>query len=439
MPIYRRQGHRGFMRKALTEGGVALVAVLAVALAVRVAAVGATHDYKPYGDAIDYDKHGAVLEFAHSYPYTGFAAPRTATAFRPPAYPYLLAGAYGLSASRWTVGRLAGAILGVLAIALLYLIAHAVWGRRTALWSAGFGAVFPPLVLLSTGLVAENLFLPVMLGAVACTFAARRSSHVLYWSLAAGAMCGLAALTRGNGLLLLVPVGLGLATVGRGRGARALLAPGAAVLATLLVLTPWTLRNADVFHRFLPLGTEAGFTVAGTYNQIAAKDDKYQGLARLLTDVPEYRPLLGQPGVNESELSSDLGQKGFRYLRHHLGYFATVVRLAMLRSFDVGKAHTFRSAQHWSEMGIPHGWRWWLRWSLYLTLVLAACGLVVLWRGGVRGPPFMWWAPVIVFLGSVWVVGGPRYRAPLDPFIAMLAGVALAALAARRSPSEAEA
>ena len=41
-------------------------------------------------------------------------------------------------------------------------------------------------------------------------------------------------------------------------------------------------------------------------------------------------------------------------------------------------------------------------------------------------------APVVVFLGSFWVVGGPRYRAPLDPFIALLAGVALAAAWARR-------
>jgi 4-amino-4-deoxy-L-arabinose transferase-like glycosyltransferase len=437
--IYRRQGHRGFTRKAFVDGGVALLVLLALALAVRVAAIGATHDYKPFGDAVDYDKHAAVLDFAQSYPQTGFAAPHTATAFRPPAYPYLLAGVYGVTASRWTVGRLAGAALGVLGIALLFLIAYAVWGRRIALWSAGFGAVFPPLVLLSTGLLAENLFLPVMLGALACTFAARRSSHAWRWSLAAGTLCGLAALTRGNGLLLLIPVGMGLATVRPGRGARALLAPAVAAAAALVVLIPWTLRNADVFHRFLPLGTEAGFTIAGTYNAIAAKDDKFQGLARYLTDVPEYRPLLRQPEVNEAELSSDLGQKGFHYLRHHLGYFATVVRLAALRSFDVGKGHAFRSAQHWDEMGIPHGWRWWLRWSLYLTLALAAGGLVVLWRSGARGPPFLWLAPVIVFLGSIWVVGGPRYRAPLDPFIALLAGMALAAIVGRLRPVAAEA
>ena len=67
-----------------------------------------------------------------------------------------------------------GAALGTLAIALLFLIAYVLWGRPVALWSAGFGAVFPPLVLLSTGLIAENLFLPVMLGAIACTVAARQ-------------------------------------------------------------------------------------------------------------------------------------------------------------------------------------------------------------------------------------------------------------------------
>ena len=430
--IHRRQGHRGFTRRAFAAGGIPLVVILVVALGVRVAAIAGTHDYKPFGDAADYDRHAAVLTFAQSYPQTRLAAPGTATAFRPPAYPYVLAGVYGSTTSRWTGGRLVGAALGTLAIALLFLIAYVLWGRPVALWSAGFGAVFPPLVLLSTGLLAENLFLPVMLAAIACTIMARRSRHKLRWAFAAGALCGLAALTRGNGLLLLAPVALGLVSVRRGWSARTFLAPGLAALGALLVLTPWTVRNGDAFGRFLPMGTEAGFTVAGTYNDVADSPDKFQGLARNLTDVPDYRPLLGQPGVDEAELSSDLGQKGFRYLRHNLGYFATVVGLNTLRAFDAGKGHTFRSGQHWDEMGVPDGWRWWLRWSAYAALGLALAGLVVLWRGGVRGPGFVWWAPVVVFLGSLWVVGGPRYRAPLDPFIALLAGMALAAVWARR-------
>jgi 4-amino-4-deoxy-L-arabinose transferase-like glycosyltransferase len=430
--FHRRQGHRGLIRRVFPGGGVALAVILAVALVVRVAAIADTRDYKPFGDAADYDRHAAVLTFAGSYPQTRLGAPGTATAFRPPAYPYLLASAYGLTASRWTVGRLGGAILGVITVALIFLLANALWGRRIALWSSGFGAVFPPLVLLSTGLVAENLFLPLMLGALVCTLVARKSGRRLRWAFAAGALCGLAALTRGNGLLLLVPIALGLVTARRGWQPRALVAPSVAAVAALLVLLPWTVRNGQSFHRFLPLGTEAGFTVAGTYNAIAAKDDKFQGLARNLTDVPGYRPLLGQPGVNEAELSSTFGQKGFHYLRHHLGYFGTVLELNTLRAFDMGKGHTFRSGQHWSEMGIPDGWRGWLRWSTYAAFLLALGGIVVLLRDRVRGPGFVWWGPVIVFLGSVWVVGGPRYRAPLDPFIALVAGAALARLVGRR-------
>jgi 4-amino-4-deoxy-L-arabinose transferase-like glycosyltransferase len=315
-------------------------------------------------------------------------------------------------------------LLGVLAVALLFVIADALWGRRVALWSAGFGAVFPPMVLLSTGLVAENLFIPIMLGAIACVLAARRHPPRLGWAVAAGALGGLAALTRGNGLLLLAPVALGLVSAERGWQPRGLVAPGLAVLAALIVLAPWTVRNESAFSRFLPLGTEAGFTVAGTYNEVAAKPDKFQGLARNLTDVPEYRPLLGQPGIDEAALSADVGTRGFRYLRHHLGYLATVVRLNVLRTFDIGRGHTVRSAQHWQEMGIPRGWRAWLRWSFYGGLALAALGLVALWRRRPRMPAFVWWAPVIVMAGSVWVVGGPRYRAPLDPFLAMLAALA---------------
>ena len=86
--IYRRQGHRGFTRRTFAAGGIALVVILVVALGVRVAAIAGTHDYKPFGDAADYDRHAAVLTFAQSYPQTRLAAPGTATAFRLPAYPY---------------------------------------------------------------------------------------------------------------------------------------------------------------------------------------------------------------------------------------------------------------------------------------------------------------------------------------------------------------
>jgi 4-amino-4-deoxy-L-arabinose transferase-like glycosyltransferase len=419
---HRRRGPIRLLREA---GGRPLLFILALALAVRLLALAATPNYEPFGDPADYDRHAAALQYLGTYPPTQLAEPGTATAFRPPAYPYLLATSYVLTGQRWNAGRALGALLGVATVLLVFVIAYSQWGRRIALWSAGVAAVFPPLVLLSTGLVAENLFVPVVLAALACVLAARRPGARWWWAAAAGALCGLAALTRGNGIALLVPVGFGLVRGWPGRHPRALVAPGVAIAAALLVLAPWTIRNFAAFDRFLPMGTAGGITLAGTYNPASDSPGKFEAAARNPGDVPDYRPLLRQDDVDEAALASNLGQKGYRYARDHLGYVATALRLNALRTFDLGRGHTWRSELHWREMGIPRRLHGTLRLSFYLALLLAAFGVIFLRRGDYSGPGFLWWAPGVLLVASVWVVGGPRYRAPLDPFLAILVAMAL--------------
>ena len=95
-----------------------------------------------------------------------------------------------------------GALIGVLSVALIFLIARATLGERTARIAGWFAALFPPLVVLNASLLSEALFLPLMLAAILATLRFRADPARLWPAAAAGALIGLAALSRSTGLLL---------------------------------------------------------------------------------------------------------------------------------------------------------------------------------------------------------------------------------------------
>jgi hypothetical protein len=65
-------------------------------------------------------------------------------------------------------------------------------------------------------------------------------------------------------------------------------------------------------------------------------------------------------------------------------------------------------------------------WALLLA---ATTGAVLLARRGQgRGPLWLWAVPVVMLVGVLPLLGPPRYRIPIDPFLAILAAVALIAL-----------
>ena len=80
-------------------------------------------------------------------------------------------------------------------------------------------------------------------------------------------MAGLAILTRANGMILLVPLALIMWAPRRSLGPPAVL-----VAVALLTVAPWTIRNAVELHAFVPVTTQFGSALAGTYNDEARTD-----------------------------------------------------------------------------------------------------------------------------------------------------------------------
>jgi hypothetical protein len=73
-----------------------------------------------------------------------------------------------------------------------------------------------------------------------------------------GFAAGLAALVRPNGIALVVGLVLGTLLLRRSNERARWLSLAAMALGLLLVLAPWTIRNAVVFHAFVPVSTGGG-------------------------------------------------------------------------------------------------------------------------------------------------------------------------------------
>lgn len=398
---------------------VRLGLVLAAAAAVRVLVLLHTPGYRPFGDPADYLRYAVSIRYLHRFPATAYAAFGTPTALRPPGYPLLLAGVLRIAGLHLTAMRLVNVGLGVVSVWLIYLIARQVLGARVAWWSALVAAWFPPMVWLSAALLSENLFVPLMLGAVYALLRWHARPDVK-WAFAVGALIGAATMTRGNGIWLLLPTLASIAVAAR-KTPEALTRSVVAVCAAFaVVLMPWTVRNADAFGRFLPLGTQTGYTLAGEYNSAARKADSFQADWRVPQTTPDYGPLLAHPTLDEGALDGALRDRALRFAGRHPGYVARAAELNLLRLFDVGLGHNFVGNLSYREMGVPADSITVLRVGLYAVLALAALGLVALITRpellGLpgRAPAWFWSVPVVMFLSVVFVLGSPRYRAPVD-------------------------
>jgi 4-amino-4-deoxy-L-arabinose transferase-like glycosyltransferase len=311
---------------------------------------------------------------------------------------------------------------------LIALIATRIWGWRMGFVSAGIAALWPPLVMVGSSLLSESLFIPLLLAAVWAALV-YRDERRLRWAVAAGVFVGLLSLTRGNGFLMVIPIGC-LLWVARPRFSRgALLTPLAMLAVAIVVLIPWTVRNYSEFHSLVPVTTETGYGLAGTYNATAQADKRFPGL--WLPPLPQmHQAFLVHPDANEVLVSSTLTHEATHYIRQHptsliTTFYWNTLRLLNLTGPDVERA--FAGGE-----GYP---LWLAVLSVYALWVLLALCLVGLSRRALRAAPLaLWGCPLVIWLTTAPLLGLTRYRSPADPFLIFVAALALVAGWDRAAP-----
>jgi 4-amino-4-deoxy-L-arabinose transferase-like glycosyltransferase len=412
--------------------------VVILALGVRLAYVDATPGYPLRHDSRDYDGHARSIAAGEGFSAT--LAHGRPTAFRPPGYPYMLAGIYRLAGvdrapveRRVRVARIAGAVLGTLTVALVGLLALALWGRRTAVIAGALTALYVPLITVGATVMSEPLFVVLMLAALLAVVRHRQSAHRLRFALLGGVLAGLAILTRANALVLLLPFALAVWD-GRPRLGRAALGPPLALVAVaLLTVAPWTVRNAVVLHSFVPVSTQLGSALAGTYNDQARNDPVNPASWRSIKHVAAYASLWRNiDAIPEPEVDRRLRASARRYIVAHPAYVAEVGFWNTVRMLDLAGLRRSRATA--ATIGIDHRWA---DAGVVCFWIFAAVALAGAATARARATPrFVWAIPALLIASVIFLtLETPRYRTAVDPFVVLLAALALSAAWGRASAS----
>jgi 4-amino-4-deoxy-L-arabinose transferase-like glycosyltransferase len=365
------------------------------------------------------------------------------TAEYPPLFPAVLS-VVAVSGGR-SVGtqRILTCVIGASTVFLVGLLGRRVRGAAVGLVGASIAAVYPMLFMADGVLMAETLYALLVVGALLLAY--RAVDRPTPWRFAAlGAVLGVGALTRVEGVLLAVVLVVPLAWRLPALPSRRRVALGAVALGTgVLVVVPWTIRNAIEFDAFVPISNNVGSALDG-----ANCPPVYSGPDIGLWRSTFANPVPGAPatecfegfdvrvrGFNEATASATHRDDGLRYAAHHLGRVPVVMAARLLRTF--GAFHVGQELNVESLEGRPHGW---LTAGLvfYWALVpFTIAGAVLLLRA--RERVWLLAAPFVsVAIGTALTYGNQRFRIGAEPSLVVLATLALVAIVTRARGRETE-
>ncbi len=406
-------------RQRRSSFGSALIAITAAGVAIRVLYTLIEAPWPPPGldDQFYFsalpkllaDGHGFIAPFKFTFDHVSVA-----TAEHPPLYSVLLAVPSLVGLDSPDAQRLAGAVFGAVTIVALGLLGRRLAGERAGLIAAGLAAVYPTLVVADGALMSETL--QGALVALALLAAYRLFDEPTAGRAAVlGVVTALAALTRGEALLLLPLILIPLLRSPEGRRAALV-----SVVAFVVVLTPWTVRNWIVFDRPVAIATNSGTAIAGANcDQTFAAGDMLGGW---------YPPCIREhPGKNEAEHHAEALREGVRYARDHSGRLPVVLAARVGRVWSVYKPFSIPEGRsvRVQKLGVL---------LFYLLVPLALAGAIYLRRRGVVTwilvTPF-----IIVTVTALTTYGNLRFREPAELAVVVLAAVALDRLLPRRTPA----
>jgi 4-amino-4-deoxy-L-arabinose transferase-like glycosyltransferase len=412
-------------RRALQACLVA--ALLVVAFALRIESAHRT-PYKPINDAGSYLTIASYVARTGDYslkttPGSGAGGTRGPSAYFAPGYPYLLGLVDLIDGHAVRRGpavqpiRDTQAVLGTITVALVGLVAFELFGATAGLIALALAAVYPVFIEMASVIAAENLLTPLVLASLYAALRARRAGS------------GLTTLTHENGALILVGL-IPAVWTGRPRlKLSSLAAPALLVALTVLMIAPWTIRNALVMHTFIPVSDETGITLIGTYNVASAANTQVPYKWRIFYGIPGERPLIHEESqLTEPQLGAKLQSQAIHYIEHHPISLVQVLYHNTRRLFELEGTFAWKASAaavslttEVARTGVI---------SFYILCLLALLGLAT--KRGRSAPLWVWVIPFLLALSVVMVnVETPRFREPVDPFLILLAAAGLATVLER--------
>lgn len=253
----------------------------------------------------------------------------TKTALFPVGYPYLLGMVGVVFGSTVRTAVVMNSLLSLVGAGLVYVAAKMLFGRKVGMAAGLVMLIAPAQYIYSQEAFAEHLFTVLLLLAVITTVLVVRRRLAV--ALLVGILIGLACLTRGQGLVLLVwfPAA-GLILSGKWRTTAA--ATGLMLAGWLVVMSPWWVRNYEAFDRFVLISNNGGKNLC-----VGNIDTRY---ARPNFEYRINRELSG----NEAQRDQIMKNAAAEYISQHPWRFIANAPLKIFWLYAADAAISFRQS-----------------------------------------------------------------------------------------------
>jgi hypothetical protein len=372
------------------------------------------------GDPFYYHTQANLLAAGHGFaePFAWVNFHRVVpSAFHPPLFSVVLAASSWLGGTSYLAHKLTACLVGTATIVVIGLAGRHIGGDRAGLTAAGLAAGYPNLWVVDGILMPETLYaliiaLVILTGVRLIARPGAGRCAALF-----GVTLGLAALARGEAVLLLPLVALPLVWQAVRRGLRPSIGfrqLGVMVAAATAVVAPWTARNLRTFDRPVPIAVN-GQEVLGTAN----------------CDLTWYGSLIGywhfgcyhgSPPGDESDRAAYFADRGIRYIGRHLDRAPLVAAARVGRIWDVYRPeqNTVLNTIEGRDVRVSRAGL-----LAYAALApLAVVGAAIVRRRGGSLVIFAGLAAMVTVV-AVYAYGATRFRTPAEVVIVLLAGVTL--------------
>ncbi len=344
---------------------------------------------------------------------------------RAPGYPAFLALIGAGSADHSTAPtrvKVAQAAVGAFTVWIIAAIARRAAGPRAGAAAAAIAAVYPPLVWICSYVLSEALYSALALLTAhtlqrAVTNEPGQPSHPrsVWLALASGLMAGVSILVR-PAMLFFLPLAV-LWLIARRRGTLAV----ALVATTILVVTPWTVRNVRTYGRFVLVASEGGVTFWTGNHRLARGEGDLAANPALKVAELEFRR--AHAGLTAEELEPFYYRDAVAWIAANPGRWLVLIgRKIFFTVVPVGPSYTLHSTKYWAASVI----------SYLVVLSLAVAGFRRLWADSHRPIAVMLLGASSVLVGLVFFPQ-ERFRIPvIDPVLIIGAAAAVQAIGGDR-------
>ncbi len=345
----------------------------------------------------------------------GFGSPfmsSQTSAIMPPVYPLIVAGffkVFGVHTAQSIVAiHMFDCLINALACIPIFLLARRTFGERAAVWAAWVWAFFPYGIYFSAAWAwSTHLLLLCLLWLLYFAQEMEQSSKLKLWA-GFGLLAGFAGLTEPS-ILVVIPFLLALAAWRLARDGKRWVLPGAVASLTLAAtISPWLIRDAVVFHRFIPMRDSMGLELwmgNNGYDVRWTTDDRHP-----LHDMKE---LAAYNAMGEQAYMDHKTQQAKAYIHEHPDWYEW---MCARRAVYLWTGYwSFKPAYLTLEPMDPEN----VPMATGLTL-LGLTGLVLAWQrnkfDAIRYGGVMFLFPVIYYFNHP----EPYHMRPLDPLLVIL-------------------